>query len=345
MGRRQVGQASIGATRNPSRMRLALQVARTLRMVVEYAATLAIVICLTLLIAQRYHPAELAAVLKVLHRWADPSLAKIAGWSGMRWPSRTFSYVPLIAAAAVWFIKVVITSLLHKGELAFRSSLAVQRAERGALASKGGEADLVAADSEQTRAQLLKKYREIEDALKNAERKPCTFLSIDIIGSTGMKEGEEDAKIAATFQAYEELLRKTFREHNAWKQAWTPDGVMICFLDHDLAVGATKRILTELRNFNTVSNKLRTPLHVRCGVNAGEVTIFQDSKLEKIADHAIDVAGHMQKHANADALWLSAEVYESLSDKSGFHPVDRQVDGFNVYEWTVEAPASTSAHS
>ena len=34
---------------------------------------------------------------------------------------------------------------------------------------------------------LLKGYREIEDALKTSARKHCTFLSIDVVGSTQMK--------------------------------------------------------------------------------------------------------------------------------------------------------------
>jgi class 3 adenylate cyclase len=135
-------------------------------------------------------------------------------------------------------------------------------------------------------------------------------------------------------------LRKIFArdQFDAWKQAWTPDGVMVCFLDLDLAVGAAQRIIQALKKFNQEENKLKTPFRVRCGLNVGEVPIFEDSKLEKIADHVIDVAGHMQKHGTPDTLWLASEVYEELKDKKGFRALDEvTVDGFSVYEWSPDS--------
>jgi len=109
---------------------------------------------------------------------------------------------------------------------------------------------------------------------------------------------------------------------------------MVCFLDVDMAVGAGQAVLRELRRFNLNQNMLRSRIAVRCGVNAGEVPIFEDSKLEKIAHRVIDVTGHMQKHASPNTLWLSAQVANHLGDKSGFNPVEQQVDGHRVYEWS-----------
>jgi class 3 adenylate cyclase len=197
----------------------------------------------------------------------------------------------------------------------------------------GFDSDATSADSEKAREDLLKKYREIENALKSSKRKLCTFLSIDVVGSTQMKIGERETAIAATFQAYEELLRKIFDQYGAWKQAWTPDGVMICFLDRELAVGAGQRVLQSLKKFNENDNKLHTPFRVRCGLNEGEVPIYEDSKLEKIADRVIDVAGHMQKQGTPDTLWLPSEVYNGLGNKAGFQPVETVVDGYQVYVW------------
>jgi len=117
---------------------------------------------------------------------------------------------------------------------------------------------------------------------------------------------------------------------------------MACFLDRELAVAAAQRILADLIEFNRSKNQMRTPIEVRCGLNDGEVSIFEDSQLEKIADHSIDVAGHMQKHANEGSLWLSDEVFQTLQNKSGFTSTGAQVDGFSAYEWK---PRSVTAET
>jgi class 3 adenylate cyclase len=195
----------------------------------------------------------------------------------------------------------------------------------------------ITADSERARAALLKRYREIENALKSARRKRCTFLSLDVVGSTQMKVGEKETDVAVTFQAYMEMLKTIFEQYGAWKVAWTPDGAMVCFLQLDLAVAAAQRVLQGLKHFNDNENRLKIPFRVRCGLNEGEVPIFEDSRLESVADRVVDVAGHMQKQGPPNALWLSAEALNSLADKSGFRPTGQSVDGFEAWEWPVEA--------
>ncbi len=70
------------------------------------------------------------------------------------------------------------------------------------------------------------------------------------------------------------------------------------------------------------------------------MAIYEDSKLEKVADHVIDLAGHMQKQASPDALWMGKEIYDTLSDQSGFFPSTQVVDDLKVYEWTPGARRS-----
>ena len=254
---------------------------------------------------------------------------------GLHWPTPGYrSLLPLGTCAAAWGIKVLFDEL-------FRQFTRLQKpAQKPKLLTTEGLAEVGGADSEKARTELLKKYQEIEKALKAAKRKRCTFLSVDVVGSTQMKVGKDlDTEVRPTFHAYEEMLRKIFArdQFDAWKQAWTPDGVMVCFLDLDLAVGAAQRIIQALKVFNEEENKLKTPFRVRCGLNRGEVPIYEDSKLEKIADHVIDVAGHMQKHGTPNTLWMPTEVYEDLKDKKGFRSLDEvTVDGFSVYEWSPD---------
>jgi class 3 adenylate cyclase/tRNA A-37 threonylcarbamoyl transferase component Bud32 len=269
-------------------------------------------------------------VVIYLRVFGNPLISRVASLFDWSWPSASISFLPLVLGFATWMVKLGVDAVFLQA-----NRLLVGR-EKGAEAEVGlpglGGVPL----DERSREELLKRYREIEDALKSSRRKRCAFLSVDVVGSSRMKEGEADTAVAATFQAYEEMLREIFEQHAAWKQAWTPDGVMVCFLQLDLALAAGKRVLQGLKEFNQSKNKLRTSFRVRCGLNEGEVAIFEDSKMEKIVDHSIDIAGHMQKEGRPNTLWLSAEVYNLLADKVGFRRTTREVDGLMVYEWALE---------
>ncbi len=316
---------------------------RILHWAVDLAFIAAIVGFVALFGLQFPHSARLNDLtwIQQLHRFGDPIIAGPAAWVGLSWPvAKGFSFLPLGAAFLSWLVKIGVDAIfLAVLRSVDRFLLKSRTAEAGTgWVGKGGQGDMAMnADSDQAREELLKRYREIENALKSSKRKRCTFLSVDVVGSTKMKVGERETAIAATFQAYEEMLRKIFDQYGAWKQAWTPDGVMICFLQPDLAAGAAKRILDSLKKFNDVENKLRTPFQVRCGLNEGEVPIFEDSKLEKVADRVIDVAGHLQKQGSVDALLVSEPTFQALADKSGFQAADFEVDGYKVFTWSAES--------
>ncbi len=320
---------------------------RIVRFVLDWAFIAAILSFLIIFGLQFNHSPKLDShwVILQIKRWGYPTIAEPASWFGLVWPASagTISFLPLPFALVAWGIKMGVDALFLRTTRWLSKPLRLAHAEgrgSGLAGLPGFEHPEGEADSEQAREQLLRRYRDIEKALKAAKRKECTFLAVDVVGSTEMKVGEANTQIQASFQAYEEMLREIFDQYGAWKQAWTPDGVMVCFLDHSLAVGAGQRVLIRLKKFNESENKLRMPFRVRCGLNEGEVAIFEDSRLEKIADHVIDVAGHMQKHGRPNTLWLPAEVFDTLQDKTGFKIVDAVVDGHPVYEWVPDGSQS-----
>jgi class 3 adenylate cyclase len=282
-------------------------------------------------------PKVLSAPLVVtMDRLLAPYARMVSSWFGWLWPrGASLNFAPLILAVAIAFIRTIVESVLLRIDFTIRRILKKPSRVRysAEAAAVQQQHHRLTAETEQQRAVLLKRYREIEDALKSASRKTCSFLSIDVVGSTKMKIDERKTAIDATFQAYEELVKETFEAYGVWKETWTPDGVMACFLDRELAVTAAKQILSALEAFNRDENQLRTPIKVRCGLNEGDVAIFEDSALEKVADHAIDIAGHMQKYADEDALQISDAFYEKLSQRDGFSRTDREVDGFTTYQW------------
>ena len=303
----------------------------------------AIVFCLGMVILfglQFNHSPKLDTlwVVTQLHLYGDPLLTDIAPYFNSKWPLSSLSFVPLAVALIGFGVKLGANAALTRARKGIAGLIPAEKGKAVRAAAGLGEETEIGAETAQDREQLLKKYREYEAKLKGLKKKPCTFLSIDVVGSTQMKVGERENQISATFQAYEEMLKKIFKQYGAWKDAWTPDGVMVCFLQVDLAAAAGIYVLQKLKKFNESDNTLRTPFRLRCGVNHGEVQIYEDTKLEKVVAHEIDVAGHMQKEGRPNCLWLSEEVYNLLADKTGFHPISKQVDDLNVYEWSLDAP-------
>jgi class 3 adenylate cyclase len=308
----------------------------TLRVVIDVLALAVALGFVALLALEFVHAPKLSGsiVMVRVEHYLNPSIRSVSGLFSWQWPrtGATVNWAPAILAIAVMIGKSILDNLLVRLDFTARSLIKAPPKRPKDNAADGQRYSL-GAESEKERAVLLKRYREIEDALKGSEQKECTFLSLDVVGSTVMKQGERDTAIAATFQAYEELVRRTFNSCEVWKQTWTPDGVMACFLDLDLGIAAGQQILASLSKFNSGENQLRTQFKVRGGLNTGKVTIFEDSALEKVADHAIDVAGHMQKHAGDDGLQIAEFVYEKLKKQEGFAQTGNEVDGYKTYEW------------
>ncbi|HUS19022.1 MAG TPA: protein kinase [Terriglobales bacterium] len=189
------------------------------------------------------------------------------------------------------------------------------------------------------RLAMLREYSEAQRVLQQG-RRHLAFLSVDIVGSTKMKIGEDKLVIEHAFAEYKKFVERILKGNNLWKVAWTPDGIMCAFTSAEEASRAAQTILSELEWFNDGVHRLRTPFNVRCGLNTGEVIFPDDKAMEEISDEAIDVAGHMQKYAAPSSLWTSKEVLTELESSAGFEQVTTQmVDGRVPYEWKLRTTA------
>jgi class 3 adenylate cyclase len=204
----------------------------------------------------------------------------------------------------------------------------------GPVMQKDSAAD---ADLERRRANAMRRvavanYTEAKAALATTEV-PLTFLSLDVVGSTRMKQGEDPYVIDQAFSDYRALVEGKLRRHGAYKQTWTPDGQMAAFRTAQAAVNCAQDILLSLPDFNRNVSKLSTPFQVRAGGNYGIVSTDDETPMEQMSDFTIDVAGHMQKYAEHDALWISEAAFEQLTERAGIEPNGQQVDDRNVYMW------------
>jgi class 3 adenylate cyclase len=284
-----------------------------------------------------------------LHLWGDPALAGVASKFGWAWPSSGISLVPIgggfvLLAVKVGFDAVMlrITRFVQKRLPLPEETLALSASASSQGISVSSTLLALAAVSDKAMAKIRRRYSRVENRLAATKPRWCAFLSVGVVDAEEMKRDTDSEKVANSFKAFEGMLEEVFQVTGAWKEAWTPDGVMVCYLDIHHAVDAGQRVLKGLEGFNHNLNELAHPFRACCGVNEGDVIIFEDSKLQKVADRVIDVAGHMQKKARPNCLWLSSEVYDRLEDKSGFYPAMAQVDGFTVLEWSFPDPVRSS---
>ncbi|WP_419420374.1 adenylate/guanylate cyclase domain-containing protein [Legionella sp. D16C41] len=183
------------------------------------------------------------------------------------------------------------------------------------------------------RQQLLKEFVLLKKELEKTGRN-LSFLSIDIVDSTGMKKGEDPVIVERDFNEYHDFIVNKFKEAGYIKAAWTPDGVMACFNTTEQAINAARSIIFGLKDFNQNTKMIKRDFNVRCGINTGFVYYDLSTPLEEFGDRVIDIAGHMQKHAKPNTIYIAQEIIKPIKTYDVFESNKVTVDGFAVCEWT-----------
>jgi class 3 adenylate cyclase len=191
-------------------------------------------------------------------------------------------------------------------------------------------------DNISNRQELLRVFAETKKKLDTFGRE-VAFLAVDVVGSATMKAGEDPSAIQYDFDQYRKLVERIFRARGVLKTAWTPDGVMACFAHVEDACQAGKDVIKSLQTFNQDVKISKADFAVRCGVNAGLVYFDDATPLETISDRVIDVAGHMQKHAEPNTVLVARKVIEPLRQLEEFAHTSQVVDGYEASVWRVPA--------
>ncbi len=182
------------------------------------------------------------------------------------------------------------------------------------------------------REELLELYARTKKALE-AQKQFLAFLSIDVVGSTRMKEHEDAAIASRDFSRYMAMVDEVIERHDYLKASWTPDGVMICFCETAQAVAAGQEVLRSLERFNREIKAMSADFNVRIGINSGQVLYDEKVPMEEMSDRVIDIAGHLQKYAQENSIYINKRAVDGDIDESGFVLGDMEVDGCEVLVW------------
>jgi class 3 adenylate cyclase len=154
------------------------------------------------------------------------------------------------------------------------------------------------------RRKLLSQLVEIQDRLRAGEQ-TMSFMSVDVVGSTAMKEFADPLAIEYTFGEYHEFVEKITLKYGGNIHSTAGDGVLCAFETPAQAFAAARNLQSGIFEVNTYRNKLGKPIALRIGIHHGAV-VPQGAGLQSINfAHVIDVAAHLQKAAPEGGIAIS----------------------------------------
>ena len=168
-------------------------------------------------------------------------------------------------------------------------------------------------DPVQERQDLLRQLVDLQDRLRSGEQS-ATFLSVDIVGSTRMKESCDPLTIEFTFNEYHQFVEMLVKRYGGRVHSTAGDG-MTCSFDHpQQAFGAGRTIQTGLVELNTFRNKTGVPIQLRVGIHTGSVNAPTKDDIKSVNfAHVIDIAAHLQKVCPIGGVAISEAAAQFLA--------------------------------
>ncbi len=150
-------------------------------------------------------------------------------------------------------------------------------------------------DPAKERQELLRQLVDLQEKLRSGEQS-TTFLSVDIVGSTRLKEISDPLSVEFTFNEYYGFVETIARKYGGRLHSTAGDGVICAFDTPPQAFGAARNMQTGVLELNTFRNKLSAPIVLRCGIHTGRIVTPQAGDITSVNfAHVIDIAAHLQK--------------------------------------------------
>lgn len=199
-------------------------------------------------------------------------------------------------------------------------------------------------DPVKERQDLLKQLVDLQDKLRSGEQ-ACTFLSIDIVGSTRMKQAADPLSVEFTFNEYHRFVEMIAKRYGGRLHSTAGDGVTLAFDQAQQAFGAARTIQAGLIELNTFRNKIGVPIALRCGIHSGTIMAPDATDVTSVNfASVIDIAAHMQKVCPPGGIAISdAAVRQMPGGSTAVNGQPVQIESTSGLIWMPRAtPALTS---
>lgn len=189
-------------------------------------------------------------------------------------------------------------------------------------------------DAVKERKELLQQLVTIQEQLKSSEQH-VTFLSVDIVGSTRMKEGVDPLSVEYTFGEYHNFISMVTGRYQGKVHSTAGDGVTCAFDSPQHAFAAARNIQAGLIELNTHRNRIGKPISLRVGIHSGRVMAPDATDITTVNfAHVIDVAAHVQKVCPTGGVAVTEAAVAGLPGGSRMFGDQRlDVDGMTAYVW------------
>ncbi len=154
----------------------------------------------------------------------------------------------------------------------------------------------------------------LSDLLSLSSR-TSTFVSVDVVGSTAIKTGQNEQDIIYTFLAYHKLVSELAYAHHGEVASISGDGIICRFQRPEDAAALAQEILLQLPTFNKKQNHLTQPMAFRLGVHTGEVYQSESMSSGQIISKTLDTAAKLQQCAEANHAQFSEATVALLGEK------------------------------
>ncbi len=163
-------------------------------------------------------------------------------------------------------------------------------------------------DPQQERERLLRQLVDLQEKLREGEQS-MTFLSLDVVGSTKMKEGADPLSLEFTFREYHKFVEMAARRFGGRVHSTAGDGVTCAFPHPQQAFQAARFIQAGIVELNTFRNKIGVPIRLRAAIHSGTVVAPPGQDISKISfAHVIDIAAHLQKASPVGGIAVSVDA-------------------------------------
>ena len=180
---------------------------------------------------------------------------------------------------------------------------------------------------------------ETRQTLQEAFRKELTVASLDLAGSTALKQSSGGTiAIGPVFNAYRQVVDKALAEHKCIDAVWAGDGTVALFETPSECVAAAQMIVKELGNINKQFPE--TPdLGVRIGIHTGSVLRDPHQTLGQVTSTTLDLTGHIQKDAKVGLVEVSQQTLDKLPSAEGWIRIRTARDAnLAIYGWHPHGP-------
>jgi class 3 adenylate cyclase len=140
--------------------------------------------------------------------------------------------------------------------------------------------------------------------------------------------------IEHTFRDLQSYLYQIIESRAVIAYQWAGDGLVCLFENAESAVEAALVIQAGLARFNVEDNRLAEDIQVRIGVHTGVLLYNGHGTIGEMRSETLDVAGHLQKDAEAGRVVITEATYGRLNRdrlKARFQPAGVSRDGHTIY--------------